>query len=46
MATTKKSAASKSKKSTSRAKDSRCWAGYEPTPGKKPGSKGSCKPKE
>jgi hypothetical protein len=25
---------------------SRCWEGYEPTPGKKPGSKGSCKPKK
>ena len=23
----------------------RCWKGYEPTPGKKPGTKGSCKPK-
>jgi hypothetical protein len=23
----------------------RCWPGYEPTPGKKPGAKGSCKPK-
>jgi hypothetical protein len=23
----------------------RCWTGYEPTPGKKPGTKGSCKPK-
>ncbi|HEX8524581.1 MAG TPA: hypothetical protein VF669_20160 [Tepidisphaeraceae bacterium] len=22
----------------------RCWKGYEPTPGKKPGTKGSCKP--
>jgi hypothetical protein len=22
---------------------SRCWAGYEPTPGKKPYSKGSCR---
>jgi hypothetical protein len=22
----------------------RCWEGYEPTPGKKPGTKGSCKP--
>ena len=21
----------------------RCWKGYEPTPGKKPGTKGSCK---
>jgi hypothetical protein len=23
----------------------RCWEGYEPTPGKKPGTKGSCKPR-
>jgi hypothetical protein len=23
----------------------RCWPGYAPTPGKKPGTKGSCKPK-
>lgn len=23
----------------------RCWPGYEPTPGKEPGAKGSCKPK-
>lgn len=22
----------------------RCWKGYEPTPGKKPDAKGSCKP--
>lgn len=21
----------------------RCWAGYEPVPGKKPGTKGSCR---
>jgi len=27
-------------------KADRCWIGYEPTPGKKPFSKGSCKPKE
>lgn len=40
-------ATKKSKKSTSHAKkDSRCWAGYEPTFGKKPGTKGSCKPKD
>ncbi|QEG30249.1 hypothetical protein GobsT_50520 [Gemmata obscuriglobus] len=26
-------------------KTSRCWPGYEPTPGKKPFTKGSCKPK-
>ncbi len=38
--TTKKKAAPKAKK------DSRCWPGYEPTPGKKPGTKGSCKPKD
>ena len=25
--------------------DNRCWDGYEPTPGKKPGTKGSCKKK-
>ncbi|WP_435018048.1 hypothetical protein TA3x_005688 [Tundrisphaera sp. TA3] len=41
MAATKKSKASSSKK-----KDTRCWKGYEPTPGKKPGTKGSCKPKD
>jgi len=23
-----------------------CWDGYEPTPGKKPGSKGSCRLKK
>ncbi len=47
MAATKKATASKSKKSGGQAKkDSRCWAGYEPTPGKKPGTKGSCKPKD
>lgn len=40
-------ATKKSKKSSSPAKKktSRCWEGYEPTPGKKPGAKGSCKPK-
>ena len=47
MAATKKSAASKSKKSGGSAKkDNPCWKGYEPTPGKKPGTKGSCKPKD
>jgi hypothetical protein len=24
-------------------KTSRCWPGYEPVPGKKPGTKGSCR---
>lgn len=28
------------------AKTSRCWPGYEPTPGKKPGAKSSCKKKD
>lgn len=27
-------------------KASRCWEGYEPVPGKKPYSKGSCRPKK
>jgi len=26
-------------------KKGRCWKGYEPTPGKEPYSKGSCRPK-
>lgn len=26
-------------------KPARCWPGYEPTPGKKPYAKGSCKKK-
>jgi hypothetical protein len=34
------------KKATAKKKASRCWPGYEPTPGKKPFAKGSCKPKE
>jgi len=35
----------KAKKPASKKKTSRCWPGYEPTPSKKPGTKGSCKPK-
>lgn len=27
-------------------KTSRCWPGYEPVPGKKPVSKGSCRKKK
>lgn len=49
MAATKKSTAAKGKKKaggTARADGNRCWSGYEPTPGKKPGTKGSCKPKD
>ena len=30
----------------SEGKKGRCWDGYEPTPGKKPYSEGSCKPKK
>ena len=33
------------KKKTGRKKKGRCWAGYEPTPGKKAYSKGSCRRK-
>ena len=36
-------AAKTSKKSSG--KSTTCWAGYERVPGKKPGSKGSCKKK-
>lgn len=47
MATTKKVAASKGgAKQGGAKKTSRCWPGYEPTPGKKPGAKGSCRPKK
>ena len=42
MATTKKS----KKVSGEKKQGDRCWKGYEPTPGKKPGTKGSCKPKD
>ena len=37
--------AAKSKSSKSK-KTSRCWAGYEPTPGKKSHSEGSCRKKK
>ena len=39
----KKKTAAKSGGSKSKKKDNPCWDGYEPVPGKKPGSKGSCK---
>lgn len=42
MATTAKAKAKSTKAS---GKKTRCWTGYEPTPGKKPGSKGSCRKK-
>ena len=35
----------KSKVKSDKRPSTRCWKGYEPTPGKKPFSKGSCKPK-
>jgi len=40
----KKKTTKKAKAKTS--KSNRCWDGYEPVPGKKPGSKGSCKLKK
>lgn len=38
-------AATKASSKKSGGKKTRCWAGYEPVPGKKAGSKGSCKKK-
>lgn len=35
----------KPKKKAVAKKQTRCWDGYEPVPGKKPFAKGSCKPK-
>jgi hypothetical protein len=34
------------RKANSKKETSRGWPGYEPTPGKKPGPKGACKPKK
>ena len=49
MATTTKKTSSRGKaKGTSNkgsGKSERCWNGYEPVPGKKPYSKGSCRKK-
>jgi hypothetical protein len=47
MATTKKKSAShgRTAKSKSGFKSGRCWPGYEPVPGKKAYSKGSCRKK-
>ncbi len=54
MATAKKSAAKKApakkaagKKSAKKATGNaaHCWPGFEPVPGKEPGTKGSCEPK-
>lgn len=36
----------KLKKFKAKMKKNRCWDGYEPTPGKKPYSEGSCRPKK
>ena len=51
MAATAKNTASQGKakanshkgKSAGSGKSGRCWSGYEPVPGKKPYSKGSCR---
>lgn len=44
MAATKGKSGSTGKKGGGKS-SGRCWPGYEPTPGKKPGAKGSCKKK-
>jgi hypothetical protein len=52
MTTAKKSAAKKTpakkssaKKSPEKKSASHCWPGFQPVPGKEPGTKGSCEPK-
>jgi hypothetical protein len=42
MTTAKRAIPKKTSKTTK--KGNPCWPGYEPTPGKTPGTKGSCKP--
>jgi len=44
MATAKKTPAKKAAKKTAK-KAAHCWPGFEPVPGKEPGTKGSCEPK-
>ena len=46
--TTAKKSAKKSTKKTPAKKSGaqHCWPGFEPVPGKEPGTKGSCKPKK
>jgi hypothetical protein len=38
-----KKSAKKSVKRANAKKSNRCWPGFEPVPGKRPGTKGSCK---
>ncbi len=47
MTTAKKSVKKAAKKSSAKKSSNEsnpCWPGFEPTPGKEPGTKGSCKP--
>ncbi len=44
-AAAKKSPAKKAPAKKSAAEGNHCWPGFEPTPGKMAGEKGSCKPK-
>ena len=46
MTTAKKAAKKSPKKSAKKfsGDGNPCWPGFEPTPGKEPGTKGSCKP--
>jgi hypothetical protein len=41
---TKQTVEKKSGKQGHAKSSNRCWPGFEPTPGKRPGTKGSCKP--
>jgi hypothetical protein len=41
---TAKKATPKASKSSASKKGNPCWPGFEPVPGKTPGTKGSCKP--
>jgi hypothetical protein len=45
-AAAKKSVATESPAKKTAKKAAHCWPGFEPVPGKEPGTKGSCEPKE
>ena len=42
---TKTKAPAKKKAASKKESGNHCWVGYEPVPGKTPGTKGSCKKK-
>lgn len=41
----KKSAKKSAKKAPAKKSAAHCWPGFQPVPGKEPGTKGSCEPK-